>query len=556
MKNGLLKSFADSKKIKYGTVNIAFTAIVIAIVIVVNTIVSSLSESLGWYLDMTEEQLYTVSDGLANQLDQISNDIKIDVIFCTSEDKAEKHYADVSRGEALAYVHSTAEQLAKRYSFINISYHDPLREYDFFNKNFTKTDNQIAPNENTVIIARRGEDGTYGTHYRIYSSSSFYVFKESDGGIYGYNGEKVFASAVLALTHDVSPVVYFTWGHGEHVLTKTESGQRVTELMNLFVYSGFSALPLDLNEKEFTCTCGAIHLSSDINQVAKDGKLICSKCAKTHQLTDVESAYRDRAIPEDARMIIINDPQNDFEAEEIAKLRKYLDGQGNVMCFTDYKASLPAFYEFLSSWAGVSVKGSGAVTDPSTSTLSEPLLFRGSIASTNAAQIYLSGLNNLASARPIFKDSGILEIDSRYSSGEGINVGNATRYTLPLVYTSSGASFGGVRGQHTVMSVTSSHTIKNNDDAYAYLVVCPSAQFASDDYLASSAYPNSNMILSLIHSMTAYQTPVNVDIKAFESYALDITASQARVAMICLVTILPAIVAVCCAVVIIRRKRR
>lgn len=556
MKRGILKSFADSKRVKYGTVNTVFTAIVIAIIIVFNTIITALSSSFSWFVDMTKEQLFSVSDSLTYQLDQIEGEADIDIIFCCSPDRAEKHFADISSGDVLAYVHSTAEQLAQRYENISISYHDPLREYDFFNKNFTKTDNQISPNENTVIIARRGQDGTYGTHYRVYSASSFYVFKESDGGIYGYNGEKVFASALISLTRDESPSVYFTWGHGERVISESNGGQKITELMNLFVYSGFTPVPLDLSEKELLCSCGALHLSSDINASAKDGKYTCASCKKQYTLEEAEAQYRDRTIPDDARMIVINDPQNDFLDDEISKLRKYLDGQGSVMCFTDYTAALPAFYEFLSSFAGVSVNGGSALTDQSTSNINEPTVFRGSIASNDAAQIYLSGLNNLASARPIFKDSGVLEIDSRYTAEEGFNVGNATRYTLPLVYTTGGASFKGVRGQYPVMSVTSSHTIKSNEDAYSYLVVCPSAEFASDAYLTSGAYPNSNMILSLIHSTTAYQTPVNVNIKAFENYNLDITDAQARSAMICLVTILPALTVACGLVVVIRRKRR
>ena len=77
-----LKSFADSKKVKYGTLNIIFISIVIAIVIMVNSIFTVLSSAKNWYIDMTKEQLYTISDPLVELLTEVSQDVEIDIIFC------------------------------------------------------------------------------------------------------------------------------------------------------------------------------------------------------------------------------------------------------------------------------------------------------------------------------------------------------------------------------------------------------------------------------------------------------------------------------------------
>ena len=82
MKRGNLKSFADSRRLKYGTLNLIFIAVVIAIVIVFNTIVTLLSDVLNWRVDMTQEQLYTVSDPCVELLDKVSGDTQIDIIFC------------------------------------------------------------------------------------------------------------------------------------------------------------------------------------------------------------------------------------------------------------------------------------------------------------------------------------------------------------------------------------------------------------------------------------------------------------------------------------------
>jgi len=41
MKNGFLKSFSDSKNVKYSSINVAFCALIIAIVIILNAIIGA-----------------------------------------------------------------------------------------------------------------------------------------------------------------------------------------------------------------------------------------------------------------------------------------------------------------------------------------------------------------------------------------------------------------------------------------------------------------------------------------------------------------------------------
>ena len=136
MKFGNLKSFADSKRVKYGTLNIIFITMVVAIVIMLNSIFTVLSETFGWYVDMTEEQLYTVSDELLALMENeiVSQNAQIDIIFCCDKDQAEKHYSDISSGNVLAYVHSTATQIADKLDNVSVLYIDPVKDYEFIKK--------------------------------------------------------------------------------------------------------------------------------------------------------------------------------------------------------------------------------------------------------------------------------------------------------------------------------------------------------------------------------------------------------------------------------------
>ena len=49
----------NSKKLRYGGVSAALTALIIVVVIIVNLCFSALSSRYGWYADMTPDKLYT-----------------------------------------------------------------------------------------------------------------------------------------------------------------------------------------------------------------------------------------------------------------------------------------------------------------------------------------------------------------------------------------------------------------------------------------------------------------------------------------------------------------
>ncbi len=260
MKMRNLKSLAESRKLKHGTINTIFIVIVVAIVILINAIVSVLSEKFNWYLDMTKEELYTVSDELVALLDEASGDMPVDIIFCVDKDKLESNFVDSqsNTGSAMSYIHSTATQIEQRLDNVTVMYKDHLKEHAFFKNNFSRESSQLKPTESTVIIARRNADGSYGTMYRVYHATSFYTFnKEVDGtkSLYGYSGERIFATAVLSLMYDKTPTVYFVWGHGEDVPRSFADGTyRLPEIARVFIECGFETRYIFLgdDEKQFS----------------------------------------------------------------------------------------------------------------------------------------------------------------------------------------------------------------------------------------------------------------------------------------------------------------
>lgn len=558
MKMNFLQSLAEKRKIKYGTVTVAFCAVIIALIVVLNVIVTSLADNNEWYIDMTDEGMFTVSEDFIELAQNVNRDAKIHIVFCCSEQTAAE---SVVNGSPLSYVHSTAEQLARRLDNIEILYKDPVLDHAFF-----KEQGWTAfATSSTVFIARVNNDGTYG-EVRHRNVTEYYSFDNKTEELYGYDGEYVFAVDLIRLTYDVQPLVYAVTNHYENIATGTET------FWELFVDAGFDIYPIDLLENVLKCECGRDHSPTyDINvkgadgtytnQYMKDGKkhYKCSSCEREYVVEDIVYSQREK-IPDNARMVIINKPSIDFAESETALLEKYLDAEGALMCFTDpdvEASKMKNLYEFFESWGGVTVND-GIVKDQQSMVMGQPDYFRGVVASTKAAQAYIPGLVANTSVRPVFKKSAYLTINPLFETNDGNTTGLGERSTQALFVTSNTAQVNGGKAQsYNVMTVSRSTGVKGGKDTYtSYLVLCACPDFITDDYLQAFGQTNGDVISSLITQTTSAQTPVELDTKPFADYSLDISAVNAQSTML-LISIIPALLVIgVMFIVIIRRKHR
>lgn len=545
MKFNPIKAISEKSKLKYGTVTIGFCVIVIALVILFNSIISVFAERNEWYLDMTEEQLFTVSDQMANLLQTATGTKPVHIIFCGDQDQFAKDYedkADTEAYDASGYVHSTALQLSRRLSNVSVLYKHSQREHEFHKVNGWGA----GVNENIVIVAMPREDGTYGTQYKLYNIADFYSYDEN-GKLYGYDGEYVFTSAILSLQYDKAPVAYYVTNHGE--------SNKTGNFAQLFVDSGFEFRFIDLMEKTLICkTEGCNKEYSLTYDIGDNKKITCTKCNAEYVVAD--NLVDRTAVPTDASLIIINKPTNDYSEHEINMLTDFLNGfdnaeveKGSVMCFINPEAQLNNLYGMLKSWAGVNVK-TDIITDSSSSVIGEENSFRATISSSTAASAYLSDLVNHQTVRPIFKNSGYFTIEKSFNADEGNITGIGQRGTQSLFTTSSG---------YSVMTATYSSNMKGETTFNSYLVCCASPDFISDKFVGASGasvYPNKDVVLSIVHQITAKQTAVSLDSKPFFDYTLDISQSDASMSMMALILI-PLIISVgLMTFVIIWRKRR
>lgn len=295
---------ATSRKFKYGAMAIILTAVVVAAVVIFNVIFSALAYKYYWYLDMTEEGLYGLTDEGRAKLDEITSDINI--IFCCPYDELESNFYQ-------KLVYDLVREMASSYDNINYSYIDIINNPTAVAKYKTTTSTTL---KTTNVIVESG------TEFRVFALEAFFTFNESNV-VWAFNGEKKFVSAMIQVTQAETPIAYYTYTHGE-------SMTNFYNMALLFEEAGYELLPIDLTQEDFD----------------EDGRL----------LVIYNPIYDFQGISEDTK----------GKKSEIEKIDDFLDDFGNVMVFMDPDTEeLPELEEFLSEW-GISFDDS-LLKDPSNS---------------------------------------------------------------------------------------------------------------------------------------------------------------------------------------------
>ena len=553
MKKDFLKSLSEKKKLKYGALLASFTAIIIAIIIAFNSIISILADNFHWFFDMTEEQSYTLSKAFKETLDnQIDGKAEIEIIFCCDKDEVERAHSITTEGGgvntqiALSSVHTTATQIADRVDNVKVSYKDTRRDHTFFKENGWID----KAKEYSVLVARRFNDG-YGQVF-FWELTDFYSVSNNE--LYGYDAEYVFATSLVALVADETPFVYFIKGNGEDL-------SKCTAFKSLFEKNGFLVKEIDLDDDLYVCSCGETYPSDEVNTTITTFK--CTKCQRESEIAGMQRKKWDK-IPESARAVIAYEPTFDYTESEIALLEDYLVGEGSLIFFaspTAPQSEMVNLYGdpsddtkigFLESWAGVTVDNSSYLMKDG-----DINGIRGNFVSNDATSAYFPDLVKLSNTRPYFDKTGSISIDSGYEAG--VTLANAVRQTLSLFATDTSVTQANNARAYNLLTITSSrvHVSGAENPTISYLLCGASGEFVSDDNLNNNNAPNKKVMTSLITQLTRVQTAnVEIDTKPFADYTLDLELGEKQAWMIVLCTVPTLIIIGVMLVVIIRRKRR
>ncbi len=557
---------ANSRKLRYGGVTAILTALIIAVILIVNVIFSALAQKLVWYSDLTPELLFTLSDNCVDLLkngdptfenstsiisridedraakraedpDFEDEDLMVELIFCDDPDKWEA-------SEYTRYVYETARQLEAEFpDYIRI-------------KNVDIVWNPSAVSKYGSSIQKTSVIVTYGAQYRVRALDSFYLYNTEGGGEkpWAYTGEKVLASSILAVTRTDAPIACITTNHRED----WDSGNGA-ELLNVLDLAGYKVQRLDLAQEE---------------------------------------------IPAQCRLIVVFNPYDDFKEEdglsdidEIVKLDAFLDKANALMVFQSPEAGrLEVFESYLAEW-GISFdrKQEGNTyhshiiqdTTQSLSVSNAGFTFKADYYTQGLGGQVTEELRARSASYPTvaFKNAMSIsysdqfspahytdEEDSSISFDYGTaNVDGYTRSIYDVFVTSAGAvatANGQVVERATannplkLMTISrENHSVQENnlftsEDA-AYVMACGSAEFAYNTALGNESYGNGAYLEYALRHMGQEPVPVGLTMKPFGDYTIDSITTKEATQYTVVLTVVPAVLAMGAGIfVIVRRKYR
>lgn len=537
-----------TRRFRYGSMSVIVTALVIAAVILANVIVSALSAKYLWYIDMTKESIFTVSDACFDLLDETFESLDaresengedkafVTVKFCDMQDNLMK--TGYSK-----YVLTTALELAAEYpdrvkvEFINI-YENPSAVSPY------KTSVGSAIINTDVIIAGSGGE------YRLYDLEDFFMISSGATSPFAYCGDKRFSSAILAVTQVTKPVVGMLMGHGE--------SYKDAALGRLFEEAGYR-----------------IEVISDL---VNDG------------------------IPEDCRMLVCYQPTSDFrslddgisDVSEIQIIDDFLaQANRSLMVFMSPDCpTLPNIEKYLAQWGiafdrtdmgeslVVSESASNALTSGGYTFLAQYEKYgMGSSLTSELRQMPVPQKTVFKNAMPLtiadsYDKVAVVDENSGESYTYGYKTLGASSRQVYKVF-SSGADATAMAGGREVKKADSQNTFPlmllsiapksqqedNNGwfsaDQSSYVLACGSADFATEAILQSDVYGNSEVLRQAFYQMGKDAVPSYVPYVPFADLTIDTLTAERANRITLWLTVLPPVLFFGAGVwVLVRRKYR
>ena len=568
-------NFGNRQKLRHGSASAAIILLVLAGVILLNAAATALFGGKLWFLDMTSEGMYRLTDAtksmLGSSFDEVNADraqqgqepVKVDIIFCADPDM-------LRANEQMRYIYYTALDLQDTFPdtvevqttnvWTNPSSVDAYR-----------TNSYSSIYQSNIIVAS-------GSEFRITDIRTYYTYdSDEDADPWAYNGEKKFVQFIMAVTRAEAPVCGITVNHGEPFATE-EGRAQYTTFLEVLDNAGYDVVYLDLEKDE---------------------------------------------IPEDCRLILTFDPQTDFATafgneggvSEIAKLDDFLEKAYSFMVFVDADTPvLPHLEEFLEEWgisfdryadpedadsilgnyqivsesaldsAGLAVLGEfepeglgGSLTENLRETGGSPNVVFGNAMSISYSPSYQETFV-LADAE---SGTGAFSYGYYYRNNHSRSIFDAFRSGAQsqAFAVSGGERLTGedgseivadTRGNYRLMTLTrESRTIgegqgyTNVNDA-SYVCAVGSTEFASNAILGSGSYGNTDVLLSTLRSIGREVVPVGLEYKPLYEPAMTASSSSTgevyytaagNTAWTVTLTVLPAVAfAIAGTVVLVRRK--
>lgn len=506
-----LNSILKDKRFRYGSVSVVFTAVIVALVVLLNAVASLIAGGLHLYVDMTSSQLYSLSDTSRELIGELDFDGKVQMIFLQEKDKIESNGSSYEGGAYLKEIHELALDYEAEFSdLIEIKYVNMYTNPGMLQKYI---DQGLTMSPTSVIF-----DNGQGI-FKIIGYKSFLAFDSGSSSTdpAGFYGEHKITATVLALCSE-KVTAYVTEGHGEAALSE-----------------------------------------SFIN--------VLESCGFVLKTVNLETLTLDQIIEDEPRLVIVNNPKTDLKGieagsrSEIDKINKILDGSydkttnnptfGNLMIFGEPGTELPNVNSLLLRWGmQMNTATSDMVNETPDNVFgdaeTQKILPLYETASSSIGSSLTSKLRTKSNFKVAMDGTGTIDISDVSASG---NI-----YTSAVLKSSYGDAVLAIAQNQTIVESVIS---KVN-----YVMVCADSSIITDKYLLPTDYANEALMTNICRAMVNETEPspetALIEYKDYivETNVQGVSSAGKQAFLIFMAVIVPVVILAGGIVVYVRRRNK
>lgn len=523
--------------------SVIITALVVTAIIILNVLFSTFGNKYGWRVDLTREQIYTLSDTCVELLDETFTKVdaenempvKVKIKFCDLED-------NLMANDYKRYVLMTAKELAQKFpDKVEIEY-----------INIWENPTAVEPYKTSAVTRIFSTDVIIesGSEYRVYSLDKFYLTNSNSTTPWAYFGEKRFASAILAVTQADAPVAAVLTGHRE-IFTDTS----LIETLDL---AGYKVITVgDLINEELPENCRLIVCYNPTSDFM-DADSIADE--KNSEIDVLESFLADN---NHSFMVFMNP-----SSPRLPVLEGYLELWG--VSFNRYQADRNTYHSYM-------------VKDSSNALTGDGLTFISEYETLGLGASITKDLRSASVPRKvIFKNAMPVEIapdyDIRYAEENGVTLKyghkaiDSYEREIYHIFKGSDSAIGMLNGSEALKSTVTerlglmtisrqSRLVQEDNiglshaDLSSYVIACGSTDFVSEALLGSATYGNSEFLLNLFYETGKENIPASLPITPFSDTTIDTLTVDSANLYTTVLTVTPAIIIFGLGIfVVIRRK--
>ncbi len=489
-------------KMKRGGMATLMSVVFIAIVVVLNVLVSLLTERFpSLDVDLTANKMNSLSDQALEIAKGIEQDTSIFLIGEEDSYRKDRLYSDY--GLEYSQVANLAEKLQEANSKISVEFIDPDTNPGFISEYAGET---LTSGTVLVRTEQRYKVLNVTDLFNVSQNSSTYqmeIYSKVDGAL---------AGALELVNLKTVPVIAIATGHDE--LLASDSADSLLSFTELMESQNF-------------------------------------EIQKINFLTD--------EIPEDAQVVLIPTPSTDYTEEEIDKLRAFLDNADEEQdvtvwaTFHSTQADLPRLSSFLEEWGIQVEEGMVAETDVSRMLSSNPSFLLADVDQTEILKDNSYPNLVVAENRPItllFDGNVDISTQALWTSAD-----SSFHYTADMTEIPDDPETG---SQILAALGVTNYQINGGHSRHS-VVVFGSSYIFTDRFISATAYSNRNYIRDLMQFCTGTEASqvTTVSTSQVQTNVQDVAASQSTILLLGLGVFtagLPLVILIVGLVVFLRRR--